>query len=190
MSRTPEVDSIHRNTERALLKQRAETAEADRDKWYSRCASLVWRVPSSVTAGEIQQWEADYQTELAKAEARVKELEGHLKGTMHAGGYEHFVEQLRNAQRQAHNAIHVAEQLEKKVEKLEALDELTTNEAKEYLARAEAAEARAKELEVSEAMLRDALELLLIGYEGLGGDMENNGPMIAKAALAETKGTT
>jgi multidrug resistance efflux pump len=32
-------------------------------------------VPSSVTAGEIQQWEADYKTELAKAEARVEELE-------------------------------------------------------------------------------------------------------------------
>ena len=79
--------------------------------------------------------------------AEVERLEAHLKGSMQAGGYEHFVEQLRNAQRQAHNAIYVAQQLEKKVDELEALDELTTNQAKEYLARAEAAEARVKELE-------------------------------------------
>lgn len=40
-----------------------------------------------------------------------------------------------------------------------------------------------------DARLREALEFLLIGYEGLGGDMHNNAPQMAKAALAETKGT-
>jgi len=79
--------------------------------------------------------------------AEVERLEAHLKGAMQDGGYEYFVRQLRNAQQQAHNAVYVAEQLEKKVEKLEALDELTTNQAKEYLQRVEAAEARVKELE-------------------------------------------
>ena len=68
------LDELTTNQAKEYL-ARAEAAEADRDKWYGRCASLVWRVPSSVTAGEIQQWEADYKTELAKAEARVRELE-------------------------------------------------------------------------------------------------------------------
>ena len=85
--------------------------------------------------------------------AEVERLEAHLKGAMQDGGYEYFVRQLRNAQQQAHNAVYVAEQLEKKVEKLEALDELTTNQAKEYLQRAEAAEAK-------NARLRAALERL------------------------------
>jgi len=84
---------------------------------------------------------------IERAANRMKLLEAHLKGSMQAGGYEHFVEQLRNAQRQAHNAIYVAEQLEKKVDELEAIDELTTNQAKEYLARAETAEAAVEQLE-------------------------------------------
>ena len=36
----------------------------------------------------------------------------------------------------------------------------------------------------SNAETRLALELLLAGYEGLGGDMDNNGPEMARAALA------
>lgn len=43
------------------------------------------------------------------------------------------------------------------------------------------------ELEAQNARLREALEVLLIGYEGLGGDMENNAPREAKAALADGK---
>jgi len=92
--------------------------------------------------------------------AEVERLEAHLKGAMQDGGYEYFVFQLRNAQRKAHNAIYVAEQLEKKVEKLEALDELTTNQAKEYLKRAEAAEARVAELEAQNGRLREDRERL------------------------------
>ena len=46
---------------------------------------------------------------------------------------------------------------------------------------------RMKLLEAQNARLREALEFLLIGYEGLGGDMENNAPREAKAALADGK---
>ena len=42
-------------------------------------------------------------------------------------------------------------------------------------------------LDARERRLREALEVLLIGYEGLGGDMENNAPREAKAALADGK---
>ena len=62
------------------------------------------------------------QGQLAATQARVKELEAQLKGTLQAGGYEHFTAQVRNAQEQAHNAIYVAQQLEKKVAALESRD--------------------------------------------------------------------
>jgi len=48
---------------------------------------------------------------------------------------------------------------------------------------------RIAELEAQNTRLREALWFLLMGYEGLGGDMHNNAPRMAKAALADTKGT-
>jgi hypothetical protein len=41
--------------------------------WRNRTASLVWKLPPETTAGEVQKWGTEYQTELAKAEARVAE---------------------------------------------------------------------------------------------------------------------
>jgi len=67
--------------------------------------------------------------------------------------------------------------------------ELLARPGPEETWRADAGWARVAELEAQNAQLREALEFLLIGYEGLGGDMENNAPQMAKAALADTKGT-
>lgn len=47
--------------------------------WRNRTGSLVWKLPNETTAGEVQKWGTEYQTELAKAEARVKDLEDALK---------------------------------------------------------------------------------------------------------------
>lgn len=54
------------------------------------------------------------------AEARVAELEERLKGTLQAGGYQYFYEQLHAAEREAGNARYVAEQAQAKVAELEA----------------------------------------------------------------------
>jgi len=59
---------------------------------------------------------------LRKSLGEIDELKAQLKGTLQAGGYEHFTAQVRNAQEQAHNAIYVAQQLEKKVAALESRD--------------------------------------------------------------------
>lgn len=50
----------------------------------------------------------------------MKELEERLKGTLQAGGYQYFYEQLHAAEREAGNARYVAEQLKKKLEAAEA----------------------------------------------------------------------
>lgn len=174
-----------RNAAKAL----AETAEAELKEWRMLRA---WGGTPEI----VEQWIKGQQVrihhaqgveeELAKAEACVKELEEHLKGTMRAGGYEHFVERLRLAERRTHNATYVAEQAQKKVAELEAALEMgqrncddVYNDLREERDRARAQNAR----------LREALDFLLIGYEGLGGDMENNAPAMAKAALADTKST-
>lgn len=60
----------------------------------------------------------------AKMEARVKELEEHLKGTMRAGGFDYFSELVVLANRRTHNATYVAEQAQKKVSELEAALEM------------------------------------------------------------------
>ena len=56
------------------------------------------------------------------AQAKVKEWEDEAarQGGMHAGGFEYFTARVRNANQQAHNAIYVAQQLEKKLEAAEA----------------------------------------------------------------------
>lgn len=56
------------------------------------------------------------------AQAKVKEWEDEAarQGGMHAGGFEYFTARVRNANEQAHNAIYVAQQLEKKLESAEA----------------------------------------------------------------------
>ena len=59
---------------------------------------------------------ADMLAQVQNAEARVKELEERLKGTLQAGGYQYFCEQLHAAEREACNARYVAEQLKKKLE--------------------------------------------------------------------------
>ena len=63
---------------------------------------------------------ADMLAQVQNAEARVKELEERLKGTLQAGGYQYFYEQLHAAEREAGNARYVAEQLKKKLEAAEA----------------------------------------------------------------------
>lgn len=89
------------------LKQRAEAAET------------LLKQTEAIAAQRMQSC-ATLLARAEAAEARVKKLKGQLKGTMHAGGYEQFTAQVRNAKEQAHNAIYVAQQLEKKVAELEA----------------------------------------------------------------------
>ncbi len=69
--------------------------------------------------------------------AALEAAEAQLEATMQAGGYEHFAAQVRNANQQAHNAIYVAQQLEKKLESAEAdsarLDWLEEASSKRWL---------------------------------------------------------
>lgn len=43
------------------------------DLWQTRTAALVWKLPPETTVGEVRKWETEYQSELAKAEARIAE---------------------------------------------------------------------------------------------------------------------
>ena len=90
-----------------ILLAALEAAEAKVDAMASRESASV--------AKEIET-SADMLAQVQNAEARVKELEERLKGTLQAGGYQYFCEQLHAAEREACNARYVAEQLKKKLE--------------------------------------------------------------------------
>jgi hypothetical protein len=67
-----------------------------------------------------------------------------------------------------------------------AVDGFELDQARE---RAQRHRLEALKHEASNAALRAALEFLLIGYEGLGGDLENNCAVQARAALAKEAAT-
>lgn len=104
-------DLIHfvrdQNKASNILLAALEAAEAKVDAMASRESASV--------AKEIET-SADMLAQVQNAEARVKELEERLKGTLQAGGYQYFCEQLHAAEREACNARYVAEQLKKKLE--------------------------------------------------------------------------
>lgn len=108
-------DLIHfvrdQNKASNILLAALEAAEAKVDAMASRESASV--------AKEIET-SADMLAQVQNAEARVKELEERLKGTLQAGGYQYFCEQLHAAEREACNARYVAEQLKKKLEASEA----------------------------------------------------------------------
>lgn len=108
-------DLIHfvrdQNKASNILLAALESAEAKVDAMASRESASV--------AKEIET-SADMLAQVQNAEARVKELEERLKGTLQAGGYQYFCEQLHAAEREACNARYVAEQLKKKLEASEA----------------------------------------------------------------------
>ncbi len=111
-----------------------------------------------------------------KAEARVRELEAHYACKRHHGGEDPAHDMLRSCQICGLTVDISKGHCEPTIEF--TMQGRTDKKAK-----------KVAELQAHNAKLRAALEFLLIGYEGLGGDMENNAPRDAKAALADTKGT-
>lgn len=126
MSRTPEVKEAIRRTV---------------DTYVCGTEGYAWRGTARILAAEVERLEGALEMgqrncddvyenlraerELARqraetAEARVAELEERLKGTLQAGGYQYFYEQLHAAEREAGNARYVAEQAQAKVAELEA----------------------------------------------------------------------
>ena len=111
--------TLQRDEQRRELLLRAEAAE-HRVKELEGLVSIEEKIAIKHTQliAELSARNAH----LRKSLGEIDELKAQLKGTMQAGGYEHFTAQVRNAQEQAHNAIYVAQQLEKKVAALESRD--------------------------------------------------------------------
>lgn len=123
MTRTPEVERAIRDARetyagaedpalRGTFRILAAEVERLEAQLSSARASLRSSIPNDVAFARKRDYDA--------MEERAETAEAQLKGTMEAGGYEHFTAQVRNAQQQAHNAIYVAQQLEKKAAELEA----------------------------------------------------------------------
>ena len=133
MSRPPEVDRVIRDCSDAYVvgpegyawRGAARRLAEEVQRLEKANAELVaethrWSAADKEATRQRDEQRRELLARAEAAEARVKELEEQLKGTMQAGGYEHFTARVRNANQQAHNAIHVAQQLEKKIAELEA----------------------------------------------------------------------
>lgn len=94
-----------------ILLAALESAEAKVEAMASReSASVSKEIETS----------ADMLAQVQNAEARVKELEQQLRGTMQAGGYDYFSQQLQECERYWGIARNYAEQMKKKLEAAEA----------------------------------------------------------------------